>query len=125
LRAKRGLTDIDKRPVGNSDIQVQNARLSGPNIGRKAETAEADELDFEDDRFADDEETPIIEGNEEKNREILKRIRKEQLSANVFDTRDEEAYEEEEREQRRFHQLRKKQGKKVTKEARKQLYLRK
>jgi transcription initiation factor TFIIF subunit alpha len=81
------------------------------NIGRKAETAEADELDFEDDRFADDEETPIIEGNEEENREILKRIRKEQLSANVFDTRDEEAYEEEEREQRRFHQLRKKQGK--------------
>jgi hypothetical protein len=29
----KGLTDIDKRPVRNSDIQVKNARLSGPNSG--------------------------------------------------------------------------------------------
>jgi transcription initiation factor TFIIF subunit alpha len=88
-------------------------------FARKAETADADDLDFEDDRFADDEEGPILEGDEEENREIEKRIKKEQLSANVFDTRDEKEYEEEEREQRRFHQLRKKQGKTVVKALRK------
>jgi hypothetical protein len=31
---RKRLTDIDRRPVGNSDIQVKNACLSGP-IGEK------------------------------------------------------------------------------------------
>jgi hypothetical protein len=29
------LTDIDKQPVENSDIQVKNARLSGPNASKE------------------------------------------------------------------------------------------
>jgi transcription initiation factor TFIIF subunit alpha len=46
---------------------------------------------------------------------LQKRIKKEQLSANVFDTRDEREYEEEERERKRLEAMRIKQGKKVRK----------
>lgn len=36
----------------------------------KSETADADDLDFDDDRFADDEEAPIMDGEEQENKEI-------------------------------------------------------
>ena len=46
--------------------------IRGDRLGHlaKSETAEADELDFEDDRFADDEEAPMVEGDEQENKEI-------------------------------------------------------
>lgn len=47
-------------------------RLEG--LLSKSETAEADDLDFEEDRFADDEEAPLIDGPEEENREIEVRV---------------------------------------------------
>lgn len=53
----------------------ENARASKKLFTRKgdrlpkAET-EADDLDFEDDQFADDEEAPIMEGEEQENKEI-------------------------------------------------------
>ncbi|KAL7272942.1 transcription factor IIF subunit tfg1 [Rhizina undulata] len=81
----------------------------------KSEMADADDLDFEDDRFADDEEAPIMDGLYEENKEIEKRIKKEQLSANVFDTRGEKEYEEEEAEKRRIEAIRHKLGKKIRK----------
>jgi hypothetical protein len=34
---RKRLTDIDKRPVRNSDIQVKNARLSCPSATRRGE----------------------------------------------------------------------------------------
>jgi transcription initiation factor TFIIF subunit alpha len=40
------------------------------NILPKSETADADDLDFEDDRFQDDEEAPVMEGEEQENKEI-------------------------------------------------------
>lgn len=43
-------------------------RLEG--IIPKTETADADDLDFDDDRFADDEEAPVMEGEEQENKEI-------------------------------------------------------
>jgi transcription initiation factor TFIIF subunit alpha len=127
----RWLMQLTKQEEKKQEMEEQERNLNAlrrfhtrkggrvDNVPRKSETADADDLDFEDDRFADDEETPIMEGDEEENREIENRIRKEQLSANVFDTRDENEYEEEARQQRRFQQLRKKQGKKVRKELRK------
>jgi len=36
----------------------------------KSETADADDLDFDDDRFADDEEVPVMEGEKRENKEI-------------------------------------------------------
>lgn len=44
-----------------------------------------------------------------------KRIKKEQLSANVFDARNERDYDEEERERKQLEAMRLKQGKKVRK----------
>ncbi|KAI5782772.1 hypothetical protein EDC01DRAFT_228174 [Geopyxis carbonaria] len=73
----------------------------------KSETADADELDFDDDRFADDEEAPVMEGEEQENKEIEQRIKKEQLSANSFNLRDEKDYEAEEREREKVEKARK------------------
>ncbi|CAI4062741.1 transcription factor IIF subunit TFG1 SKDI_07G4390 [Saccharomyces kudriavzevii IFO 1802] len=48
------------------------------------------ELDY-DEEFADDEEAPIIDGNEQENKESEQRIKKEMLQANAMGLRDEEA----------------------------------
>ncbi|TGZ85517.1 hypothetical protein EX30DRAFT_392861 [Ascodesmis nigricans] len=77
----------------------------------KSETADADELDFEDDQFADDEEAPMVEGDEQENKEIEKRMKKEHLSANLFGLRDEHEVDEEEKERRRQEKLKRKQKK--------------
>lgn len=48
-----------------------------------------DDLDFEED-FADDEEAPIIDGNEEENKESEAKIKREMRSANIHDEEDNE-----------------------------------
>lgn len=53
------------------------------------------ELDY-DEEFADDEEAPIIDGNEQENKESEQRIKKEMLQANAMGLRDEEAPSENE-----------------------------
>ncbi|OLL26114.1 Transcription initiation factor IIF subunit alpha [Neolecta irregularis DAH-3] len=50
---------------------------------RHREAGDVDELDFTQD-FADDEETPIYEGNEEENKELEEKIKREMLSANAL-----------------------------------------
>lgn len=85
-----------------------------PNI--KTEAGQVDDLDFEEDRFADDEETPFMEGaldTEEKDAE--NKIKREQLEANVFDMRDEQDYDMEEKEQQRAKRMLKETGRKVKK----------
>lgn len=49
------------------------------------------ELDY-DEEFADDEEAPIIDGNEQENKESEQRIKKEMLQANAMGLRDEEEH---------------------------------
>lgn len=53
------------------------------------------ELDY-DEEFADDEEAPIIDGNEQENKESEQRIKKEMLQANAMGLRDDDAPGEEE-----------------------------
>lgn len=50
------------------------------------------ELDY-DEEFADDEEAPIIDGNEEENKESEQRIKKEMLQANALGLRDDDGEE--------------------------------
>ncbi|EPX73643.1 transcription factor TFIIF complex alpha subunit Tfg1 [Schizosaccharomyces octosporus yFS286] len=73
---------------------VPNARtVSGPRA-----TGSDDELDF-DEEFADDEEAPIVEGNEEDNKQLEEKMKKEMLTANLFGEAEEPNYEEEQERQ--------------------------
>lgn len=82
----------------------------------KTESEHVDDLDFEEDQFADDEEAPVMEGAvDAEEREIQNKIKREQLEANVFDMRDENDYEREEKERQRERRLMKETGKKVKK----------
>lgn len=110
-KAQKAKEEAENRAAMKSMYLVKGDRLANR---PKEEVADADELDFED-NFQDDEEAPIMEGEEEENRQIEKRIKKEQLGANLFDLKDEKEYEQEEREKKRRAQLEKKTGKKVIK----------
>ncbi|KAL8887648.1 MAG: hypothetical protein Q9215_004809 [Flavoplaca cf. flavocitrina] len=78
----------------------------GPKAAIKSETAaDADDLDFDEDRFADDEENPYLEIPEEDAKEIEEKVKRDQLKANFFDNRDEKAADEEEKVQRKEKEL--------------------
>jgi transcription initiation factor TFIIF subunit alpha len=77
----------------------------------KQEANDENELDFEEDRFADDEENPIFEGDAEENKEAEERIKKENLSANFFDQKEEVEVDEEEEEERKLREAEKMHGK--------------
>ncbi|KAJ6262832.1 Transcription initiation factor [Drechslerella dactyloides] len=91
---------------------VKGDRLEGREA--KPGFTDADELDFEED-FADDEAPPIIEGDEEELKSATKKMQREQLSANIFDIRDEKDYEREETEKLALEKSRKDHGRKVKK----------
>ncbi|KAF3908714.1 hypothetical protein ABW20_dc0101025 [Dactylellina cionopaga] len=91
---------------------VKGDRLEGREA--KPGFTDADELDFEED-FADDEAPPIIEGDEEELKVATKKMQREQLSANIFDIRDEKDYEKEEKEKRALEKAKKAHGRKVKK----------
>lgn len=60
-------------------------------------TANADEIDFNlEEEFADDEENPLFEGDDEETKEAEERMRKDQLEANTFGLGDEQKVDEEE-----------------------------
>ena len=73
-----------------------------------------DELDFEDD-MADDEEDPVYEGEGDETKETQKRIKKDQLQANIFDMKDEKSYDRAERLEKIEQRARKDHGKKARK----------
>ena len=106
-RDRKGMRGLFTGKISNLD------RGTGrPNI--KTEAGQVDDLDFEEDRFADDEETPFMENvldTEEKDAET--KIKREQLEANVFDMRDEQDYDMEEKEQQRAKRMLKETGRKV------------
>lgn len=80
----------------------------------KHEDADADDLDFQEDRFADDEENMVFEEDEE-TKEVEKRIEKDRLQANVFDLKAEKEYEKQELLEKKEKEVGKKQRKKVKK----------
>lgn len=81
---------------------------------------DADDLDFEEDRFADDEENAFFEGPEELNREIEDKVKRDQLKANFFDNRDEKEADEEEEARKKERELEKAFGKSYKKSLMKQ-----
>ncbi|EAW12102.1 transcription factor IIF subunit TFG1 [Aspergillus clavatus NRRL 1] len=80
-----------------------------------ADGLEAGEMDFEEDRFADDEEHDDLFNEDEETKAAEKRIKQDQLKANVFDLKDEKEYEEEELREKREREARRVLGKKVRK----------
>ncbi|RDW83982.1 transcription factor IIF subunit TFG1 [Aspergillus mulundensis] len=80
-----------------------------------AEGLEADDMDFEEDRFADDEEHDDLFGENEDAKAAEKRIKQDQLKANIFDLKNEKEYEEEELREKREKEARRVLGKKVRK----------
>lgn len=93
----------------------ENEPGSSSATARKADQADVDDLDFEEDRFADDEENQLFEGEEEEAKEAEDRIKRDQLQANVFDLKDEKEYDKAEDEEKRETELEKKLGKSVRK----------
>ena len=83
--------------------------------GRKLDLDDANDLDFEEDRFADDEENQLIEGEEEDTKEVENRIKRDQLQANVFNLKEEQEYDREEDEEKKENALSKKLGRSVRK----------
>jgi transcription initiation factor TFIIF subunit alpha len=91
----------------------ENERVSGTSRRVKADP-DADDIDYEK-VVSDDEEPPLMEGEEEVAKEAEKRIKKDQLQANVFDLKDEKEYEREDDEDKKQQELAKKLGKGVKK----------
>lgn len=82
----------------------------------KNENADADDLDFTEDRFADDEENMLFEEQEDdEKKEADERIKKDQLQANVFDLKEEKEYEKQEKLEKKEKEEEKKLGKRVKK----------
>ncbi|CEJ61386.1 hypothetical protein PMG11_09921 [Penicillium brasilianum] len=81
------------------------------------EGLEASEMDFEEDRFADDEEHADLFNDEqdEDTKAAEQRIKEDQLKANVFDLKEEKDYEEEEEREKKEREARRTFGKKVRK----------
>lgn len=80
----------------------------------KHESADADDLDFQEDRFADDEENMgNLFDEDEETKEAEERIKRDQLQANIFDLKAEKEYEKQEELERKEKDAQKKLGKKV------------
>lgn len=79
------------------------------------EGLEGDDMDFEEDRFADDEEHVPVHDEDEDAKAAEKRIKRDQLKANVFDLKDEKDYDEEEDKERKEKEALKHFGKRVRK----------
>jgi transcription initiation factor TFIIF subunit alpha len=76
---------------------------------------EGDEMDFEEDRFADDEEHDALFDDDEETKASEKRIKQDQLKANIFDLKEEKEYDEEETREKKAREARKVLGKRVRK----------
>jgi transcription initiation factor TFIIF subunit alpha len=75
----------------------KEAREGGKGRSGRKYDEDADEIDADGaDEFADDEEDALFEADEEEYKEIERRIKKDQLQANIFDLKEEKEYEEEE-----------------------------
>ncbi|KAL8716702.1 MAG: hypothetical protein Q9225_005986, partial [Loekoesia sp. 1 TL-2023] len=100
-------------------FEAQQGKAAARSRAPKAEP-DADDLDFEEDRFADDEENPYLEGPEEDNKEIEEKVKRDQLRANFFDNKDEKEADEEEEAQKKEKELEKAFGRSYKKSLMKQ-----
>lgn len=80
----------------------------------KQENADADDLDFTEDRFADDEENMLFEEDDE-TKEAEERIKRDQLQANIFGLKEEKEYEKQDQLEKKEKDAEKKLGKHVKK----------
>jgi transcription initiation factor TFIIF subunit alpha len=92
--------------------KVFTGKRVSPGIG---EGLEGDDMDFEEDRFADDEEHMGIVDEDEDAKFAEKRIKRDQLKANIFDLKDEKIYDDEESQEKRDKEALKNFGKRVRK----------
>lgn len=77
---------------------------------------DGDDMDFEEDRFADDEEVDVgLFEEDEDTKAAEQRIKQDQLKANVFNLKEEKDYDEEEMREKKEKEARKVIGKKVRK----------
>ena len=74
-----------------------------------------EELDFEEDRFADDEEPDLFEGDPEDLQAQQERIKQDQYQANVFNMKDEKAYDKADLLEQKAKQAEREHGKRVKK----------
>lgn len=81
----------------------------------KQEQADADDLDFQQDQFADDEVDAVIEGEDEETKEAEERIKRDQLQANIFDLKEEKEYDAAEEAEKKEKDAEKRLGKVVRK----------
>ena len=81
----------------------------------KNEQADADDLDFEEDRFADDEENQLFEGEDDETKQAEDRIKRDQLQANIFGLKEEKEYEKAELREKKEKEAEKLLGKQVKK----------
>lgn len=96
--------------------RTESKKPDGDEPNFKSEFGEVDDLDFEEDRFADDEETPFIENTKDtEEKETEARIKQDQLQANIFELRDEKEADEQEAGEQKLNEESKKFRKKVKK----------
>ena len=88
------------------------ASVGGGSSFIKNDDLDADDIDFTEDRFADDEENMVVEVDED-TKESDERIKREQLKANIFDLRGEKENDEQEEAERKEKDAEKKFGKHV------------
>ena len=81
---------------------------------QKKDKEDANELDFDED-MADDEEDPLFEGENDDTKETQKKIKKDQLQANIFDMKDEKSYDKAERKEKVEQDERRAEGKRTRK----------
>ena len=110
--------ELDNKKAGNKLFLGKTEKGGGgsgsavPKV--KHENADADDLDFIEDRFADDEEHMVFEEDED-TKEAEERIKKDQLQANIFDLKEEKEYEKQELLEKKEKEAQKKLGKSVKK----------
>ncbi|KAI4230368.1 MAG: hypothetical protein L6R40_008033 [Gallowayella cf. fulva] len=112
----------EEAPAGKG-LYLGKFEARGPKKAVKSERVgdpDADDLDFEEDRFADDEENPYLEIPDEDAKEIEEKVKRDQLRANFFDNKDEKEADEEEEAQQKAKELEKAFGKSYKKSLMKQ-----
>lgn len=121
IRDPRWFMEKEQAQAQEKELQ-KYARSRKLFTGRAQHTAaggregfEGDEMDFEEDRFADDEEHVGLFDEDEDAKTAEKRIKDDQLKANIFNIRDEKVYDQEEQKEKKDKEALKHFGKHVRK----------
>ena len=113
-REREGIEAKEGRAPPRLYVGKRNAEAGVANPVIKSEVADADDLDYVEDRFADDEDNMLFEEDEDA-KETEERIKRDQLKANVFDLKAEKEYEVAEAQEKKEKQAQKSFGKNLKK----------